>query len=532
MTDEMLFQTELEMLIEGSNADPLSIIRKTLPFGLYQCNFKGKRVVFHNCLFSSDFHITESDIGTGAHFLNCTFQSGKLKLHNISSHALSSTDDVRETIFINNSGVNEISLHNSKLYEGLRINNNVNGNFIKLLVIQNSELTRNGFSCTGSEFGKIDISNSVLGIRFDSCKFSEKLKLSSLEGDYVIFAGNVIESSSLNLWNVILSESLIFNDNNFNGEVNIDAVRAKGLTIANDTFEGKFKIEIEDNTNNKKGNFKTIHIESAKFNKGFLLCGTDKANRETIDNLQLRFTTKSDGELILMSCNITELSASGTLKNGSLILEDIVAEKVSFESFSNYANLQLIEVRGSGNTQSSLTFDTSYLGKAQLYNCNFDTFANVKIEKSNIVEVNVANHQWFSADKIASSFRSLTLDKDPSNRKLGYAKLKDVFRQLKSISDKHGDFSNQLLFKHHEQKAYFKELQFTKNRKLQELITLGTYYSNNFGESWVLPILLITGITIMFYILLTVGLSDKIQFSFSLYTNDVALTWNELKQFS
>jgi hypothetical protein len=114
------------------------------------------------------------------------------------------------------------------------------------------------------------------------------------------------------------------------------------------------------------------------------------------------------------------------------------------------------------------------------------------------------------------------------NQPKHYQNKREVYRQLKQLTDKQGDRIQSLDFQAEEFKAYKKLLQQTKSWWHKDRWILRLSQTNNFGLNWSKPFWWILGLTIVFYPLMVIEASPKLDWIPATSYKDVKNTCDEL----
>lgn len=479
-------------------------------------------VVVKNCVFKNHVYFENVDLKYGINFINCKFEK-VLSFENCRAnqydqvynyygyHIEFYNTEIKDLSFIGNNQIDRgVKIYNKSLIGNLEVRSLIsnNGSFS---ILNSTVETR--FDISQGRFFSIDVrENSLLKskVRFEnvmsgSITFTESL----FEKDIHIWAGQV--------------GSFTFNDGVFNDDLNIKAVPIRGsLSIIGAQFKKTVEFTLNDTTNEKIGSFNNVYIKSNKFGEQLIIDGANTP----INDFSVDFSKQLEGSIYINSCKILTTKLSGDNYSGNLVFNNCCFNKFSFDLLYNYSTISLISV-GSFDEKPEFAIINSNLGKTHFFNINFNTFDSIIISNSILTEIVTANIKWFEPEIINSIGLPSAFE---------YSEKREIYRQLKYTLEKQGDRINSLRFKSLEMKAY-KQESFAKCKWYLRLFSNDRFIlclgeTNNFGLNWWKPVLLLLGFCLLFYFLIVVGISEKLDYCFYFNLNSLKNTVNEFCKFS
>ena len=302
---------------------------------------------------------------------------------------------------------------------------------------------------------------------------------------------NVTFGSSIYFHDCEIEEDFIINNCVFNEDLRIHYVSSKWIKFwSNDFLSG---IEILDF---KKVDNLTLQIKKAlgkvqvsQWHVNAIKAQDIQITFEQIKDCQIQltkfvskkvviqFSHQFLGEPVAISdCKVDELSIY-FLKNkayNSARISRIESAKITFLSLHNDGWMTLSDIKNGAEKKDSLfTVQDSYLGNAELYHVNLDSFARVQIYNCHIQNIIPVNVKWnFNTEAYEGINREYQ---------------RELFRQLKNVCSRNMDKVNQLQFESMEMHFYSKQLTF-KNNFQDWFILKSNQISNNHGSNWLRPI--------------------------------------------
>lgn len=499
-------------------SDQLIDVNITISF-----NIKANGIVLKNCTFKKPVIFEKIDLNCGIKFIDCTFES-TLSINNCSA---SNYDNVFNLdgnhIEISNTKINGFHFNgNNRIERGVKICDKSVIDFLKItslycnkgsFVIYDSTIKTLFDVSQGNFSGSIEVREQSIikcKVRFENVTAgSFAFTDSNFEKDVHIWAGKI--------------GALIFNDGIFYDDLYIKAVPISGgLTIIGTEYKKSISFTFDDSPAGKFGSIKTIYIASGKFGEPLNINGSNSQ----ISDVKINFSKKLEGAIYFNSCNLLSSKLTGDNYSGNLVFNHCNFNKLSLEFFYNYATISIISAKAF-DEHSEIEIAHSNLGKTHFLNMFFNTFEKISVYNSVLTEIITSNVKWFDHNNLNPKLSPETDD---------YTYKREIYRQLKYALEKQGNKIESLKFRSLEISAFKSEL-FSKHRYFIKRIfnndrfILWLGQTNNFGLNWFKPVLLFLGFSLLFYFLITIGVSEKLFYSINLSYSSFKITFEELGKY-
>lgn len=254
--------------------------------------------------------------------------------------------------------------------------------------------------------------------------------------------------------------------------------------------------------NEESGDFDLIFNETV-FERGLRITTHVKGACKKLKSLSITFSQDMGKRILVSDMKIDEIRLTSTNYATIVTLDNITVSQLLMENFYNLSEVNFLKVESGDLEQSKFKIINSHLGKTRLINCNLDSFNNIELINSYISDIVPTSVTWFSDSKL----RQIANE----NLKNGIT-TSDILRQLRLSCETQGDVPQSLRFKALEYEFFKNELK-RKRTRFWDRIILQLSRTNDFGQNWVKPILLFSGLTIIFFLLLALSVSDKITYS-------------------
>ncbi|MBN2776862.1 MAG: hypothetical protein JXR36_04435 [Bacteroidales bacterium] len=497
-----------ELLIEG----------KTISERVHlSTNIQARGVIIKDCTFEGVVTFNNMDINCGIVFEHCTFKES-LTFNSCKAENYDNTFNANNShLRFSETTINLLHFNgDNKIKRGVNID-------------KKSEINKIFIKDLNSVFGGFSISESIINEHFDffnvnlkddlriqnNSKINCKFRVDNLNAGAIAFSNSDFSKDV----HVSSSEIPMFNINNSNFTDDLYLERNKinsDLTLIDNIFSKSIFIQIKEPK--PVGFINEIFIKANNFGEHFILDG----GKSLINQLTIESSKKMVGALHFKSCNIQDAILKGENYNSSIVFKNCDFNKLLFDSLTNYANISLTTIKTFGNN-SQLEILDSNLGKLQIFNTDLNSFEKIIIISSVLIEVSIANVVWFNPDKLKSG----------TDTKLSSIEQKrEVFRQIKTALENQGDRITALKFKALEMKA-FKDQSFNKVAGCRKIFSNDRFIlfagqSNNFGQSWLKPVLITIPIIIVFYIFIVIGISEQLSFCPNFTEDSIETTLNEM----
>lgn len=435
----------------------------------------GECLVFLNCKFEKRLF-----------FQNCKFERG------ITPHNSFEANSIE----ICGGFIKEISIDKCELHGLLFSKSDLHSLKIGLVDIKNCEILNGSISLTNIEVNlmcDINFNNFNHGsLRLVNNKILCGCRLSVNKNLSLHFYGkeSVFEKQIF----IYHGEytSIDFNDIQFNDEVTLIACSIEEeIKLVGNKFEDRLWILSKDDTNNtiSKVTPNEIWIQNNKFLNGF------KYNSEgnTVERLISIFSEQSSGVIEFENVDFEEIEITGNNFNNSLFYRNCNYRFLNFTNFFNKALVSFQRNYSKNDFQSfnELKIQNSNLGNTEFYDFDFSIYPIIRIIDSRLDNIFVNGVEWFDP-------RQLQVDESETDAKKILSQKREIYRQLKFAAEKQSDRITALEFKAKELETHRLTLGLGKVKKADQLAILAGK-TNDHGQDWIRPLLLILGISIIIF---------------------------------
>lgn len=480
--------------------------------------YKAKHITFEKVYFEGIVDFKNINFRNGIVFEKCQFDS-YLRFENIVSKGY----DLRISIDSVNVSFIDCRFNNSFFITGS--NNFVerdilfkNCSFEKDLRIQNLIIQKDGLIIDSCKFYRnlfLENLNLKESIQIKNNTFISNIRISSIFCNSIRLIDNNNFKNSVHVKNCELNNGLIIDNNNFEKNVTLDLIESneKGLIIKDSKFESTLFVNYQSIGNKETKGFRHFLISNSNFLNGLNVVGTIEQNIElpVIKNLDIHCTSDLLGNIIFLNLNIEKIELSG-FNYSSLTFKNILVNTLKITNFINLGGVIFSNLKHSNSTDNTVFISDSNFGKALFLKVDFSMFSKVYFDNNVLTESSTSQVNWFTPQQLNLDTDSLQLEiKKNKYSKINLVKIRqelinsfkskqEVFRQLKFVSQKHGDVPKYWEFQRHEMNYYKKVIQLTKPKISSESIILWSNQSNDFGQSWLKALGLLFLFSFIFYI--------------------------------
>ena len=482
---------------------------------------------FSNCIFNKNLILRNVSLGNGTFFNDVRFK-GKLIIDNVIANKSDYNDQniANYSIIFNSiSSIEGVYINNCKLDKSVKISNlnqtcllsiirvNIKGGGVE---INNSKILSH-FDFEHNRFSgdlKIYKSNIDTQLRFsDNYLNSYTFIDSTFKKDVWIWAGKV--------------NSIIFNKGVYEDFVKIEALKIKEhLSIVGGEFKGAFAIEFSDKENsNLLGFINELYIKEANFQDSFEIFDTLNNDKSEITKITLPLTGQLIGSLKFSNIKIFNTKISGSNYKSEIHFDNVKLGSFELNKFTNYSNLFLNSISTIEDSDKEFLLTDSILKGITLSNFDFNFFNSIRIKNTDFSEINCSNIKWFDPEK---------LNIDEVNELNKWAQRRETYMQLKAEMKRQGNTIQARIFRREEMKSHLGELRNSVCRFNPNRFLVWTNQSNNFGESWLKPILLALLFSLIIYLPIIFTLDPRLNWSISFKWSDILNTlsvvfYNDIK---
>jgi hypothetical protein len=288
-------------------------------------------------------------------------------------------------------------------------------------------------------------------------------------------------------------------------------------------FEKKLKInnyekkEVHDCGTSKGGNYKTGQENEVK-KDGYEI---RQKNKVKINKLEIVDCTASkDAYLRIGFLEVQDFSIKNfrNPENTELNIGDCFFHNFKLTNFRNMGKFKLFKInslsnekptkklKGKDNVELPTTFDinNTSIGKTDFQSLNINSFERVKMFDNIFTEVDYTNMQWKTEIKVGQC---------QNNKITKLAKQRDIYRTLKNVASRNNDQPQALKFFAKEMEKYTQSVE--NNKKIYSLSDRTTLWfnknTNNFGLDFWKPIGILLYLSMMFYSLFKIPITNSNQ---------------------
>lgn len=480
-------------------------------------------VIVKNCTFKETVIFDSVDLNYGIIFQECKFEKS-LSINNCRASNFDQVFNLDGYHIIFSKVIIKRGLHfngNNQIDRGVKIDSGSNISSLKVdriitksgsFSIQDSTIEQELDFFNSKFIGTLDISNNSTiksKVRFQNIiATSINFIKSNFEKDVHIWSGEI--------------RSLVFNDGIFNDTIYISALPITDrLTISGTEFKKTMIFTIYDSTNKLSGSIDKIYIASCKFGQRFIING----NSTVISDFDLILSTQLEGTLDFNHCELMNTTISGSNFKSNINFKYCNFKKLTLHFLYNYSTISIMSGKAY-DKDSEITIADSNLGKMQFLNMFFDTFKKIDIYNSILTEIITTNVKWFNPENLNQLFAIDSFE---------FSQKREVFRQLKYVLEKQGNKIESLKFKSLEIKLY-KQEQFSQHKWWKRILNNDRFilwigWTNDFGQNWIRPVILIISFVFVFYCLMVIGISDKLSFYPNFTLESIKVTYSEIVKY-
>ena len=302
---------------------------------------------------------------------------------------------------------------------------------------------------------------------------------------------------------VLIENALILYDIEFNGVVfennfvlTIEDTYKASISFTNCHFRGKLKIRNKENNDYEKDCPDKTKLNSLKFIDCTM--GGNDAN----DNPYLRVGFLDVDEFVLKNLRVPN--------NAEVNIGDCHFKNFHLSNFRNLGKFKLYKIniqKGEKNCNGVFQLDNTSIGDADFQRINLVSFEKRVIFDNILSGINYTNMQW------EEPRTDIEVGESAPESRTEIAKKRDTYRVLKNVAQSNNDMQQASAFYVKEMKWHsqlikrntklceIKQLYKSKelNKLLDRVILFFWRYTNNYGQNWLWPIILILILGVAFY---------------------------------
>lgn len=451
---------------------------------------------FTDCIFQ-DVEIKDADfVGNIKFYRNCKGNFLEIKDCKIeNSFALRGSF---EDILVKNVSAKRVNIIESTIDDTLYFEK---CNF-ELVELYTSTINSIDFSSTDvSDKTDIDLVTNKTGSTFDKCH----LNLLNIKNTQII-SEFVIKDSTVKRTGIKSSYFTEFKLREViaQGEMTVQSTQIAGELLITDCTFNKSFFYTQGNILSKDWIIQpetiisaaaSIEIKGSSFEEGASFIGINYSDSKNIvSHINLDFSSAIKGQLSFKEFTVEELLLSGLNSSAIVHFSNLNVLNVLIRNLTNQKVLHFNNF-SPFNSNSKFEIIDSNLGNSEFFSINFKDEISLQIKDSMLMQASFVNVIWFEKEVIIPQ----TVEKPYTETECS-KKQEIIYRQLKQVMKRDGDKPAALKFERLEWLSYKKSV--TGNSNLNDRLILWSNQSNNFGLSWVKPLLLLLGFTLYFYILI------------------------------
>ena len=358
--------------------------------------------------------------------------------------------------------------------------------------------------------------------RFDGAVFTEDVKFIKLERIYISgITGTKFQKVHIDgpivLSHMIFKKSVIFDLGEFVGNLHqempvknqknvrpIGQLHALSCTFHDFEFLSSPLNELRLEGNKFLGKFKVSRSDSQQMSDRLL---NRKVERVTIEELRFIGNTVATGQLVRFGYLDVDYFHFENMSNP--INSEINIGECNFKNFilrnlRNKGKFRVYRINAKDTEYERFELTDSSLGDSEFQNVNLASYTAVVINDNLLSGLQYTGVKW--PDNILVRKMDTDTDRDIC------AKERDTYRILKNVAQKNNDAPQAIAFYAKEMEAYSRTLSWSwsgplswpreRAQMIDKSILLFNKYTNAFGLSWWLPIILILDVGLVLYALL------------------------------
>lgn len=450
-------------------------------------DFKENTLVFNDCVFHGPVSLTNIEFKIALMFVNCTFNES-FSLDNI---VVSNFNEGYKRIgvsilFSNCTFVKSFSIADCTFHGSIVM---IDSTISERFYIFNLRLTHQNAaieiksSFFYSSFLISDV-NLVSFIRIFKSVFDASVIFENAICWALIFSDSSLQSS-LSIDNCNIKNQLRFLGSVIKNYCNFSQLIVNRILLNRSQFDSYLVFQFPYNVNNES--VRDVTIKACAFQNGASFVGVQHPdNYSFLNELNITASRHLKGHLKFKDLYVNNVYLRGTNYDSHIVFENIRILKFNFDYFTNYDNLQINNLSAIQQPDSILKIYASSLGKTSFSNCLLSSFSNVSIIDSLLTDISAINVDW-------PSFNLINHGKDSN---IDYKQNRELYRQLKMAMENQGDRIQALSFKQYEMFFYRKELK-GQNKRIGDKMILFASWSNDYGQNWIKPIIILLVFTLI-----------------------------------
>lgn len=266
-----------------------------------------------------------------------------------------------------------------------------------------------------------------------------------------------------------------------------------------------------------------ITIQEGNYGPGLYIMGGNLGYKTSLflRNISIEATEGLSGKIFVYDTRILLTSLFGfSFRSDLLFFSGVEMRSLYMENFScqSAGSTQFVRCRirkFSGRGETNLKILESKPGSLLFHSVDMSECETVSIVNNDLSGLQFVNVKWFDLRKLIPKldeessliskirFRVKMLfvnEEDSTGSAESVNHSREAFRQLRQAAEKQGDRARALNFQQYEMKLFNRELRLTKTFFNQDRFIIWLSNSNNYGQSWTKPVLLLLVLTAVFWL--------------------------------
>lgn len=486
------------------------------PVKINAANYKCNAILFKNCEFCSTLEVDNVDLKVGLKFLECEFLDDIrfLKVE-AKEHNPKFSRDSRNLYFKECTKFMSVSFQECEIGRDVRFYKcdgitkfSVSTSYLDYVMIEKSTVDAISIHRLNTRISFRIHRSTVLGQgRYENCI-----------GDGFSFTNSQFQRDQ-SIWGCEL-RSIITNDGTFEEELRISACSiSQGHTFSGTVFKQGVSIKMRDDASNLQANIEDVYLQNCDFQGGFEILADEPAgNRSRIKKIALKASSLNKGNITFDGAVIEQVELKGTNVSANITFRNCQIDRFIISHFTNLGKLYFSDLNASPTAQSHLSINKTSLGVAIFLNVDLASYKKIDIMHSHLTDIIFTDVKWFNPTLlnkvVPTKGAGIEMDdiKDSAvdlNILAGKIASREVYRQLKYAATKQGDIVQSLTFQGLEMQLYNQELgQYQLNwNTLGNKIMMWLNKSNDYGNNWIKPVVLLLMVNFLFFFWITISQS-------------------------
>lgn len=519
-------------------------------------NYHAKSLSFTDCTFTGVIKFSHLDLGNGISFTGCTF----LGSVNFSGVTCSGNKNANGIEFNKCDFKAMLSITTGRFHKDISL---IRCNFEEYVKFRLLDLVDASVYCLENDF-KDELSFAACNLKnigLGTNKVANGVSISDVNGDNISFNGANVFDGDLYLYRCRLQDGIDFNRGLFKDEVRLQVVHTinGGLIIIESEFEKGFEVNYQDALHSDTFGISSFDITGASFAGGLNVFGRKNPGNHfpEIRECNIKASSSLSGNISFIGLKIHYFKLSG-YSTAKMSFRQLLIKELEINEFVNDTALIFSDVRAMNDgrnaknevSPSVLKIYGTNFGKAQLFETDLASFGQIYISNVILTEISTLGMTWFTPDQLEAAdsdfyYRDLRksirfkhkeqIDISRSGLISWLNSRREIYRQLKFVSQRQGDMPEVHRFQAQEMRVYQQITKFQRPKMWSEFWILWASQSNKFGQSWTTALWLLIPFSFAAYLPVGFLTSETLDYNdFSLDPDNLLINlkvvfWDNLK---